>query len=371
MSKILILANHGGGLYKFRRELLADLVAQGNQVYLSLPDGDYSPLLRQMGCFFIDTPIDRRGINPWTDLKLMLGYKKLFDRIKPDVVLTYTIKPNSYGGLICRLMNIPYIANITGMGSSINRVGPFRRITLALLKTSLKKATCVFFQNEMNRQFFLQNQIVTAHNRLICGSGVNLAEHCLEDYPGDAKIDLLFIGRVMKEKGIDEYIGAAAAIKARFPLTNFHIVGPCEEEYEADLKHLQELNILDYHGVQRDVHGFYKACHAVVLPSYHEGMSNVLLEAAATGRPVLASDIPGCRETFAEGISGYGFEPGNCEALINAIEKFINLPHPDKQQMGLAGRAKVEREFNRQAVVNSYLEEINKAASPTELRGPA
>ena len=361
MTKILILANNDVGLYRFRKELIESLLDQGYEVYISLPAGYYVEKLCHMGCVFFDTPIDRRGTNPITDLKLIFYYKTLIKNIKPDVVLTYTIKPNVYGGIACKSSNTPYIANVTGLGTSIENGGLLQKTTLALYANSLRKAACVFFQNETNRQFFIDKHIVTGKTRLIPGSGVNLKYHCFEEYPdSDNIIKFLFIGRIMKDKGIDELLEAAQKVKCMYPNVQFDLVGYCEENYTKRLSDFENRGIIKYHGQQDDVHSFIKGAHAIIHPSYHEGMANVLLEAASTGRPVLASNIPGCRETFDEGVSGYGFEVKNTAALVNTIEKFIRLPYKNKKQMGIAGRAKVECEFDRQIVIDSYMEEINK-----------
>lgn len=360
MKQVFIMGNSGAGLIHFRKELVECLVKQGYEVYVSLPVGKYTELIKQLGCVFIETPVDRRGTNPINDLKLIIHYYHQVKNVDPDVVLTYTIKPNTYGALVSRFLKIPYVVNITGTGSVFNNDGLIKKMMIRLLRISLRRAACVFFQNETNRQYFLDNRMVISRNRLIPGSGVNLSNHCLEEYPADGTINFLFIGRVMKEKGIDEYLTAAEIIKSRYPFAAFSIIGSFEEAYSETLSALQEKDVITFYGFQSDVHSFIKSCHAVIQPSYHEGMSNVLLEAASCGRPVIASAIPGCQEAFEEGISGYGFEPRNAEALIDVIEKFIKLPHIDKQRMGLAGRAKMEREFDRQTVVNSYMEEIKR-----------
>jgi glycosyltransferase involved in cell wall biosynthesis len=360
MQKVLILANNMGGLYKFRRELLEALLERGQEVYISVPDGNFRTPLEEMGCHFILTPIDRRGTDPVADLKLMLRYRRLIRSLEPGVVLTYTIKPNIYGGLVCRYLRQPYIANITGMGSAINQGGMFTRFILSLFKIALSGAACVFFQNEMNRSFFVEKGLVGDKHRMIPGSGVNLAEHRLEEYPEGEDLNFLFMGRVMQDKGVDELFAAAQTIRAKYPGTSFHILGSCEERYQERLRDLEQRQVISYHGFQQNVHGYLKACHAVVMPSYHEGMSNVLLEAAATGRPVLASAIPGCQEAFDEGVSGLGFAPQDTKALIAALERFIALPQAARREMGLQGRAKVERQFDRQQVIASYLQEIDR-----------
>lgn len=359
MAKILILANNDVGLYKFRKELIEELIDK-YEVHISLPYGEYVPKLKALGCKYIDTPINRRGTNPITDIKLIMKYNDIIKNIMPNVVLTYTIKPNIYGGLACKTLGVPYIANITGLGTSIENAGLMHKVTLRLYKSGLKKAKCVFFQNEANRNFFLDKCLVTSKTALIPGSGVNLKQHCFEDYPDDSNgLKFLFIGRIMKDKGIGELLKAAPRIKAKYSNVQFELIGDSEENYTEQIKVLEEQGIIKYYGQQRDVHSFIKNSHATILPSYHEGTANVLLESASSGRPVIASKVPGCRETFEEGVSGFGFEVRNTAALVNTIEKFIQLPYEDKKQMGIAGRLKVEREFDRQIVIDSYMEEIH------------
>ncbi|MBP2070681.1 glycosyltransferase family 4 protein [Thermoanaerobacterium butyriciformans] len=359
--KIIVLTNSGMGLYKFRKELLEELISRGNEVYISLPYDEYITKLEKISCKFIETYIDRRGINPIKDFKLLFFYLKTLKHIRPDIVLTYTIKPNIYGGIACRISNVSYIANITGLGSSIESRGFLKNITLFLYKIALKQAACVFFQNESNRLLFSTKKIIKSKYILIPGSGVNLEYHKFEPYPEhDGMINFLFIGRIMKEKGIDELLEAAKRIKEHYFNVQFDIVGGIEEDYTEKLLKYEKLGIIKYHGQQDDVHSFIKKAHAVILPSYHEGISNVLLEAASTGRPVLASRVPGCIETFDEGISGYSFEVKNIDSLVEAIVKFIELPYEKKKNMGIAGRKKIEKEFDRNIVINAYLKEINR-----------
>lgn len=358
--KILILANFGMGLYNFRRELLEALIKQKNEVYISLPDDEYIPKLISLGCKFIDTPLDRRGTNPVKDFQLMLQYVRTIKKIKPDMVLTYTIKPNVYGGLACRMTSTPYITNITGLGTSIENAGVIQKITLNLYKSGLKSTSCLFFQNETNRTFFLSKKIAKGKSRLVQGSGVNLKHHCFEEYPElDDGIRFLFIGRIMKAKGIEELLQAIQAVKQKYPNAHFDLIGHCEENYLQQLTELEEQGFLNYHGQQSDIHSFIKNSHATILPSYHEGTANVLLESASTGRPVLASRVPGCQETFDENVSGLGFEVRNVDSLVEAISKFIDLHYEQKKAMGIAGRRKMEREYDRNLVINAYLEEIN------------
>lgn len=360
IMKVLVLTNFGMGLYKFRKELLREFINRGYDVTVSLPDDEYIPKIKEIGCKYIETKVDRRGINPFTDIGLFFSYIGIIKSIKPDIVLTYTIKPNVYGGMACRITGTPYIPNITGLGTAVEGKGLVQKIALCLYRAGLKNAKCVFFQNETNRRLFIKKGIVKNNTELIPGSGVNLGQHCFEEYPeDDGNIRFLYIGRIMKDKGIDELLAAAKIIKEKHNNVTFDIIGFCEEGYNEALNELSGAGIISFHGQQDDVHRFIKNSHATILPSYHEGMSNALLESAATGRPVLASNVPGCIETFDDGVSGFGFEARSVDSLVNAINKFIELPYEAKRQMGLAGRSKTEREFDRKVIIDSYLKQIN------------
>lgn len=359
MGKILILANNDIGLYKFRKELIEELL-KDNQVFISLPNGKFVKELVNMGCEFINTNISRRGTNPITDLRLMFEYKKILNRVKPDVVLSYTIKPNVYGGMMCRLTKTPYISNITGLGTAVENGGVLQSITIFLYKLALKNASCVFFQNKENAEFINSKGIIKGKQKIIPGSGVNLEHYQVSHYPDDNIINFLFISRVMKQKGIDQYLDAANYIREKYPNTQFHILGFCEESYEEKLKDMHDKGIIQYHGMQSDVRMFHKISHCTIHPTFYpEGMSNVLLESAACGRPIITTNRSGCREIVDEGVNGYVVEEKNSQDLIKKVEKFLKLSYEEKKQMGLACRAKVEREFDRQIVVDSYNDEIN------------
>lgn len=359
MSKILILANNDVGLYKFRKELIEELV-KTNEVYISLPNGRLVPKLIELGCKFIDTPVNRRGTNPLTDLLLLMNYRRTIKNMKPDLVLTYTIKPNVYGGLASRMSGIPYLVNITGLGTAVESSGLLQKVTIFLYKMSLKKAKCVFFQNKENK-VFLNKKIAINKQRLIPGSGVNLEHYSLLEYPRGDKMQFLFISRVMKEKGIDQYLEAAKYIKEKYPNTEFHILGFCEDAYEKKLNKMQDQGIIQYHGMQSDVREFHKISHCTIHPTYYpEGMSNVLLESAACGRPIITTNRAGCREIVDNGINGYLVEQQNSQDLIDKIEKFIKLDYEEKKEMGLNGRRKVVKEFDRGIVIKSYLKEIER-----------
>lgn len=359
--KVLVLANFGMGLYKFRKELLEALVRDKHYVIVSFPEDEYVKIIEDIGCQFENTEVDRRGKNPLKDLKLLWNYYKLIKKYKPDVILTYTIKPNIYGGLISSIFNSRYFPNITGSGNAIEGGGITSYLTVKMYKHALKQAEKVFFQNKSNRDYFEKNKLVDREQPiLIPGSGVNINQYNYLEYPApDDKVRFLYIGRILKSKGIEELLIAIKFIKEKYNNVEFDVVGFCEERYEDILNEYHNQKLLTFHGQQTDIIPFIKDCNAIVQPSYHEGMSNVLLESAASGRPILASDIPGCRETFDEGVSGLGFEARNATSLINTLERFITLSHPDKVAMGRKGREKIKKDFNRDIIVNAYTREIN------------
>ena len=361
MKKLLLLTNNCGGLYLFRRELLSKL-SQLFSVIVCSPVDEHTENIESLGCLVVASPLDRRGINPIKDLKLLWGYVRLLHKERPDIALLYTVKPNVYGGLACRMTKTPYLPNVTGLGTSVENGGALQKIVLTLYQIGLRKSRCTFFQNSENQQFFINRQVVLGPTRLIPGSGVNLQGHTFEPYPEkDKPIRFTFVGRIMRDKGIYELLQAAAAIKEKYPEVIFDLIGGFDESCQDGVRQAERKGDINYLGPQSDVHPFYQRSWAVIMPSYHEGMSNVCLEAAATGRPVLASDVPGCRETFDEGVSGLGFAAKDAECLTSAIEKFIALPYDQKVKMGRSGREKMEREFDRQIIVDAYLEEINKA----------
>ena len=356
--KILILANNDVGLYKFRKELIQELIRQGNRVIVSVPDGELIPDIRKLGVKVILTDVDRRGINPLTDMNLLMSYFRMEVTLKPDLVITYTIKPNVYGGLVSRILHIPYAENITGLGTTFQTENSIKKLVCFLYKISSKHAKVVFFENEGNKQIFLDHHLIREEQACrLNGAGVNLEEYPYTEYPDESEpIRFLFIGRVMKEKGVDELFEAARRIKKEYPDVLFDIVGPMEDEYSSVLKKLEEDGIITYYGYQKDVRPFIARCHCFVLPSWHEGMANTLLEAGAMGRPLITSRIHGCMEAVVDGINGYLVEKENEESLFHSLCDFIQLEKCEKKNMGCKSREHIKKFFNKVEIVRKTIE---------------
>ena len=339
--RILILANDAEGLYKFRKELIQELIVKGNQVYISLPEGEFITNLENMGCKFVSTSIDRRGINPKTDAKLMFFYMKLIRKIRPDMVITYTIKPNVYGGMMCRFLHIPYAVNITGLGTAFQSDGMVKKLVTLLYKLALKKAKVVFFENAGNEKIMIDMRVVKKEQTFVLnGAGVNLDEYMFCEYPENKETRFLFVGRIMKEKGIEELFEVAERLKKENDNVFFDLVGPLEDDYKDRIETLTKSGIIEYHGYQKDVKPFIKKCHCFVLPSYHEGMANTLLEAAAMGRPLITSRIHGCMEAVEDGKTGYLCKCKDVEALYEIMKEFLKLTYEERKIMGFVGRKK-------------------------------
>lgn len=359
-KKVLILVNHDVVIYNFRKELIERLLSEGMKVIISSPYGERIDDLVAMGCEYIDITMERHGTNPIKELKLLAYYKNLMKKVNPDVVLTYTIKPNIYGGLAAKKYGIPYIANITGLGTAVEKEGIMQKVTVVLYKIAFSKIQKVFFQNTENMKFFEDNNIVVDSHELVPGSGVNLNHFQVLDYPSEETIEFVFISRIMKEKGIDQFIKAAEYITQKYDHIKFHVCGFCEESYEQQLFDLQNKGILTYHGMVRDVRNILLKTHCTIHPTYYpEGLSNVLLESSASGRPIITTDRSGCREVVDNEVTGYMVIQKDSKDLIEKVEKFIHLTHNQKKLMGLLGRNKVAKEFNRISVVNTYMREIN------------
>ncbi|MFJ7927800.1 glycosyltransferase family 4 protein [Peribacillus sp. NPDC096448] len=363
MKKILILANNSIGLYNFRFELIKELINQKYEVYFSVPeqlDDEKVQLIIKAGAQHIETYINRRGINPFEDWKLIKDYKKIIKEVNPDLILTYTIKPNIYGTYAAKTTDVPVIMNITGIGTSLTN-SKLKKIVINLYKYACKKAKFVFFQNKSNYNLFISNNMVNPNKTIVLpGSGVNTNRFMpVSKIKRDEKVRFLFIGRLMKEKGIEEYLGVADTLSKKYKNIEFQILGPIEEEkYKVNMLNNKNKQI-KYLGVSNDVRNEIREVDCIVNPSHHEGMSNVLLESAAMGKPLIASNIPGCKEIIDDGQNGYLFEVKSAKSLKKTLIQFIELDKNDKENMGKKARIKVEDEFDRSLVINEYTKVIN------------
>lgn len=369
---IALFTNNDDDVFCFRLELIQAVLQNGYRMLISCPDGSKFELMEELGLrknveFIYDNPpIDRRGTNVVKDSRLLKHYYQLLKKYNPSVVLAYTAKPNVYASIVANMLHIPVINNVTGLGSIINENGIKKKMIMLLFKWAYQKSSCIMFQNSANMELAKQQGWIRGDSRLIPGSGVALTRYPIQDYPNcqEEKVVFNYIGRIMHDKGVDDYIEVACRIKKKYPMTEFNMIGfiePTEKHYEALLEELEMKNIVLYRGAQKDVRPWIRRAHAIIHPStYGEGISNVLLENASSGRPIITTDNPGCRETVDENISGFIYQGGNVNALEEKVEKFINMNNYDRMQMGLRGRKKVEKEFSREIVIAEYLKKIKE-----------
>lgn len=397
--KLLIISNYANGLILFRKEVVSSFIDIGDDVIISVPMDENCSKLEALGARIVPSHLERRGMNPLKDLKLLMEYLHLLKTENPDIVLTYTIKPNLYGGLASAIKRIPYLMNITGLGTALENPGLLGKILLTFYKLVTAKAQCVFFQNSGNLKFMQDRGIAKRNSKLLPGSGVNLEEHPFEKYPSEENgIRILAVLRVMKDKGIEEYLTATQIISSKYSNVSFELVGEYEEDsrekYEPLIHDLEKQGILKYYGHIDNVPEVMANSHIIVHPSYHEGLSNVCLEAAACGRPVLTTDVTGCRETIVSedtanyretivsadtasdqrdampsselptSVSGILFSVRSSDSLISALETVLSFSPEQREQMGISGRKYVEGHFSRQIVVDAYQDLVNAAVKP-------
>ena len=361
MKKILFLVNHDVVIYNFRLEIVERFLKDGHEVHISSPYGERIDDLIRLGAIYHEIKMDRHGMNPVKEIGIINSYKKLISEIKPDICLGFTIKPNIYGAIAARKFKIPFVANITGLGTAVENPGISQKIFVMLYRYAFRDIQRVFYQNEENRQFFIDHKIAVDRGMLLPGSGVNLDRYPYREYPEDGTVRFAFISRIMKEKGIDQYLDAARVIRKRYADVEFHVCGFCEPEYDGKLQEEAKNGNVIYHGMIRDVAGFMKDMHCIIHPTYYpEGISNVLLEACATGRPIITTDRSGCREIVEDGINGYMVACRDSEGLVDAVERFIKLDQGDRRILGENARKTVEARFDRRIVVEKYVEEVGK-----------
>lgn len=355
--RVVIITNFGQGLYNFRKELLEKFIELHYHVDILMPKDYYTEKIEKLGCSVSPISIDRRGMNPIKDFHTMIEIYHLTKKLSPDIVLTYTIKPNIYGGIISRILKLKYIVNITGLGSSFQRKGIFNQLIQKLYGLSVKKADWVFIQNNEIQGILKEKKLINENNSVIPGSGV-----CLQSFPfmklnHDSTFHFLFLGRLMREKGIYEFLEAAKVIVSKFPNVYFDIVGMKDDDIQME-SYLNEYIV--YHGKTDDSKKYYEKCTCLIQPSYHEGMSNVVLEACSCGRPCLVSNIPGCKEIVEDGVNGFLFEPHCAEGIVSSIEKIMALDQQELLKMSFAARKCVETKFNRSIVIDAYIQKMKE-----------
>lgn len=356
-KKILLITNHSYMFWRFRKELVEELLRE-HEVIISTPFVGHEADLGALGCKMVETAIDRRNINLFGELKLLRFYTSLLRRERPDMVITYSIKPNIYAGLACRALKIPYCMNVQGLGTAFQKKG-ISEVVSILYRLAARKARTVFFENDESAEIFRNKKISPAHKQTVLpGAGINLDNYTYVPYPRNEATHFLYLGRFMQEKGMDELLYAAKRLYETYGnKVVLDLVGFFEDEYKDQINQLVVDGCAVFHGFQTDPRPYYAATDCVVLPSHHEGLSNVLLEAAAIGRPIITNDIAGCREAVIRNESGLLCTAKDKESLFEAMDAFMRLSREERETMGKCGRAYMD-EFDKRKVVQQTVDAI-------------
>lgn len=367
---VVLSANSCWNLLNFRRALITGLQAAGYRIVGFAPADAAKDALRRLGVELYDMPMRRAGLNPVADALLLFRYWRALRRIRPAVYCSFTIKPNVYGAIAARLTGVPAINNVTGLGTTFLSQSVTWRLTAALYRFAFKRSDTVFFHNQDDLRIFLDQGIVRSEQaRVIPGSGVDLDHFQPDEAAADnGALRFLFIGRAIRDKGFGEFVEAARQLRPRFPHARFQVLGNRDPGNPTSVTQAQfqawiDQGLIEHLGEHGDVRPFIAAATAVVLPSYREGLSRALLEAAAMGKPLVGSDVPGCRELIEEGVTGALCRPRDAASLAAAMERIAKLPPDGLRALGRAARIKVEREFGEQRVVDAYLAALAEVAS--------
>ena len=379
--KIAISINTTWNIYNFRLGLIKALLDKGYEVYAISPYDEYAKKLEGIGVKHIDIKINNKGTNPIEDIKLIKSYYKIFKTIKPDVILFYTIKPNIYGSLAAVILGIPVISNISGLGTVFLNNNLSSKIARLLYKVALKIPKKVFFQNSYDKDLFIKLKLVdVSKTDIIPGSGINTNKFKplqVISNNDSKKIKFLFIGRLLKDKGLIEYVEAARAIRNGelkfenrelereiYKNIEFHILGAFYSGNptaitENEMEIWEKENIVKYLETSDNVKVVIANYDCIVLPSYREGLSRVLLEAASMAKPIIATNVPGCKEVVENGVNGFLCKVKDSNDLAKKMIKIFNLSKEERIKMGQAGREKVIKEFDEKIVIDKYMEEIS------------
>jgi glycosyltransferase involved in cell wall biosynthesis len=373
-KRVLISINASWNIYNFRAGLVRGLSHHGYELVAAAPLDQYSERLCELGCKHIDLPMYNKGSSPLRDALLFLRYVLLLRRHRPDIFLGYTIKPNIYGSLAAHLLGIPVINNISGLGTAFMGEGWLTAVVTLLYRLALRSSKTVFFQNEEDRQLFIRHRIVKGERALLLpGSGIDLDKFCPQPANGVGEQDsphaFLLIARLIWDKGVGEFVDAARLVKRRYPEARFQVLGFLDVKNRAAISREQmdawvKEGVIEYLGSAEDVRPAIAAASCVVLPSYYkEGTPRTLLEAAAMGKPLITTGMPGCRNVVDDGINGFLCAPRDHKDLAEKLMTFLGLDPSSREQMGLASRRKAEAEYDEQIVVERYLAAVERAAA--------
>ncbi|EGR0490421.1 TPA: glycosyltransferase family 4 protein [Vibrio cholerae] len=365
--KLIMVANTAWSVFNFRHSLIKELLSSGVELYVIAPEDKFSAKLVDMGCQVLDLPMQAKGVNPIADLGLMLRLLRHYREIKPDFIIHYTIKPNIYGSLAAKLAGIPSLAITTGLGYTFVNQNVVSQVARQLYKFAFRYPKEVWFLNEDDRRAFLEHHLIEPDKAvLLHGEGVNLSHFVPTDKPQpDENIRFLLIARMLRDKGVCEFVEAARQIRQHYPNAIFQLLGDCGVPNPSvigreEIAQWEREGAVEYLGTTDDVRPIIAQADCLVLPSYREGIPRTMIESAAMAKPLIVSDAPGCRDVVLDGQTGYLCEVKNAQSLAQRCEQFLTLSDSEKQAMGKAGRSFMEAKFDEKWVIKQYFSTLKK-----------
>jgi glycosyltransferase involved in cell wall biosynthesis len=364
--RIAIVLNTSWNIYNFRMSFIRTLIDQGHEVHTIAPVDDYTPLLIEAGCIHHKVRMDSRGANPIKDSALIVELFMIYRRIRPDIILHYTIKPNVYGTLAAAMLGIPVVNNVCGLGTVFLKDNLVSAIAILLYKISFRFAQKVFFQNPDDLKLFLDKGLVPAAAvDLVPGSGIDLKRFQPTGFARNKSFTFLLISRLITDKGILEYIEAVKKLRSSGVDARFQILGAMDPQHKRGIKVevIQEWirsGVIEYLGTTDDVRLFINKADCIVLPSYREGTPRTLLEAASSSKPIIATDVPGCNHVVVNNFNGFLCKLKDADDLADKMRQMAGLENTTLKVFGENGRAKMEAEYNESVVINKYLAALEK-----------
>ena len=362
--RIAIVLNTSWNIYNFRMNFVRTLLNQGYEVHTIAPEDEYTKFLVEAGCIHHKVRMDSRGANPIKDLALIFELFMIYKKVKPELILHYTIKPNVYGTLAATLLKIPVVNNVCGLGTVFLKNNLVSAVAILLYKISFRFAHKVFFQNPDDLQLFTAKKLVPAHAvDIVPGSGIDLSKFQPTDFKRNEKFTFLLISRLITDKGILEYIEAVKKLKSSGVDARFQLLGAIDEEHKRGIKaevihNWINTGTIEYLGTTDDVRQFINQADCVVLPSYREGTPRTLLEAASSSKPIIATDVPGCNHVVEDNFNGLLCKLKDSGDLAIKMKQMAGLQDETLKLFGKNGRAKMEAEYNESVVIEKYLKTI-------------
>jgi len=367
--KVALVLNTSWNLYNFRLNLIKSLQANGHEVHTIAPTDSHTPFLLEQGCHHHKLRMDSRGANPIKDIALIFELYSIYRRVKPDIILHYTIKPNVYGTLAAAILRIPVVNNVCGLGTVFLKKDMISRVAKVLYRLSFRFARKVFFQNPDDRDLFIGEKLVPENAvDLLPGSGIDLKKFTPLPFTRNTEFTFLLISRLITDKGILEYVEAVKKLKSEGVHARFQVLGAVDEEHKRGIERSVinswiKAGTIEYLGTTEDVRPFIHRADCVVLPSYREGTPRVLLEAASSAKPIIATNVPGCNHVVEDQLNGLLCNLKDANDLAEKMKTMALLNDDRLKSFGINGRHKMETQFDENQVITKYLQTLNEVES--------